>query len=233
MTHCRIYKRSPTFLTVAVREYLSIGRPQARHVSQSGVSTTELLFETSLTAVRMNMFWSSLVPSSTRALQLDLCRKEVPAELRPPRHSCRFAKWTVFSVPLLSLLPRSSNAPYLVGPWLLHSVFRHRTVLAARNRCRAGCWHIVLEAVRWETCSPQDVSSGRTQVLRTLAALSKAPHISGKRTFLDLHIHRHIETMCWWLAINSRFLELGHQRYVPLGVSMMALALFDFILLIL
>ena len=84
-------------------------------------------------------------------------------------------------------------------------------VVAAGNRCRAGGWHIVHEVHRY------DVSSGRTHVLRTIAFLS-SPHKSGKRPFRDLKIRGHIETMCWCPASNSRFPELGHQRYVPLGV---------------
>ena len=58
-------------LAVAVREYFSRDRPKARHDFQSGVCT----------AVRRHMSWSPLVPSSTRALQLDSCRPVIDPRL--------------------------------------------------------------------------------------------------------------------------------------------------------
>ena len=56
----------------------------------------------------------------------------------------------------------------------------------------------------------------------------EGPQKSGKRTFLGVKIRGHIETLCCGFAGNTRIPELGHQRCIPLVVSMMTLALLDF-----
>ena len=128
----------------------------------------------------------------------------------------------VFCEPLLSLLPWSSNALYLASPWWYPSVFHHRTVpvslalvprstrscsLAARNRSRAGGWHIVHEAVLLAICSPLRCVIWSHPCAQDCCCPLEGPHTSGKRS--------------WGPASNARFPELGNQSCVLLGASTM------------
>ena len=156
---------------IAAREYLPIDD------FQSGVYTSHFFVDTSLTAVRCHMSWSPLVPSSTRALQLQkggagqapssaaftsFCQVSVTQLLLCPAHNCLFFTCHCSQCYLDS--PTRYSLQVLDD---CSSVFRHRAVpvssaLAVRcprycslllPRCRAGGWHIVHEAGHLATCS--------------------------------------------------------------------------------
>ena len=186
------------------------------------------------------MSWSPLVPSSMRALQLDSCRKEGPAKLRPPRHSRRFAKWalqcclfvmcTIACLFVTLVQQRVVLGKSSVVALRLSSPYRSRLfglgtaqstllppVVAAGNRSRSGGWHIVHEAVHLATCSPLLCVIWSHPCALDCCCPLNVPHTSGKRKFLALKIRGHIETMCWGPASNARIPALGLQRCVPLG----------------
>ena len=87
-----------------------------------------------------------LVPSSTRALQLDNCRKEVSARLRPPRHSRCLAKGALLSLPpphwhhCLSPARRCSHSVH--HSWGMTLEMFHIFFAARRNgRSYKAQWH--------------------------------------------------------------------------------------------
>ena len=119
--------------------------------------------------------WRPSAPSCARVLQLGICREEVHARLRPPRHSRCLAKGAVQSPPpshwhhcLSPARHRTcfrfvcSSLLSVAGPWWWRLVYRHRAVpvssALARRRCLAPAsmqlpWGIVATPEAGSSCT--------------------------------------------------------------------------------
>ena len=150
-----------------------------------------------------SLSWRPLGPSSTRALQLGICRKEVSAKLRPPRHSRWLAKG---ALQLLRLSHRHHCCfvPATRSPWQVHGggISFNATGLFPF----LWLWHCVVVALASLWSPPRIVASPEAGTSCTKPCLATCPP-----SLFTVHA---ILCEAWWkknstLLCGSSFMHNG------------------------